>query len=38
MKKLISVFLVLLMLLSFPIISYADNPELAEYTNGYIEY
>ena len=38
MKKLISVFLIILMLLSFPMISYADNSEIAEYTNGYVEY
>ena len=38
MKKLISVFLVLLMFLSFPMISYANDSEMAEYENGYIEY
>lgn len=38
MKKLILVFLVLLMFLSFPMISYANDSEMAEYENGYIEY
>lgn len=38
MKKLISAFLVLLMLLSFPMISYANDTEMAEYENGYVEY
>lgn len=38
MKKLISVFLALLMLLSFPMISYADDSKVVEYTNGNIEY
>ena len=38
MKKLISVFLALLMLLSFPMISYAGDSEIDEYENRYVEY
>ena len=38
MKKLISVFLVMLILLSFPLISYGNDTQITEYTNSDIEY
>lgn len=38
MKKLISVILVILILLSFPMISYAQGSEIAECINDYVEY
>lgn len=38
MKKLISILSAVLILFSFPMISFAEDVEIAEYINGYVEY